>query len=155
MDAEHLNDLFIGYEKIGDYFDFKLKLKREEHTSQPTTDESPDWVINTEKYNGFNGNINRVHNLYRSQDDPKWEPTPEEIRECCGVWVAGDGNTPWTNIKHINPDMVNGDFYNDIHDFRACFNGWDKLEPIPEQCIPKPEPERERYEWAGIVEEWM
>lgn len=148
MDAEYLNDLFNGYEKIGDYFDFKLKLKREEHTSQPTTDESPDWVINTEKYNGFTSNLNNYNNWYRTQDAPKWEPTPDEIRECCGVWLHKNSYT-----VEIGPNNLS--VYNSIEHFFSTTNLLSKLEPIPEQCIPKPEPERERYEWAGIVDEWM
>lgn len=78
----------------------------------------------------------------------KWQPTSDEIRECCGVWIAGDETTPWTTIRHVTPDMVNYSFYEYMDGFR-------KIEPIPEQCIPKPEVERERYEWAGIIEEWM
>lgn len=78
----------------------------------------------------------------------KWEPTPEEIRECCGVWLHKNSYT-----VEIRPNNLS--VYNSIEHFFSTTNLLSKLEPIPEQCIPKPEPERERYEWAGIVDEWM
>ena len=95
------------------------------------------------------------------QQDPcnqatKWQPTEDEIRECCGVWVPKHGDVCYLNRKVITQEFLL-EHYTSKEQFDKAYTlqGWTKLEPIPEQCIPKPELERERYEWAGIVEEWM
>ena len=72
-------------------------------------------------------------------DEPDW-PTEQDVREYCGVYTTNVG------IKKIDAHSLS--VYRDRDDFGRWFgkmNGAKRIEPIPEQCIPKPKQPVERY----------
>lgn len=73
--------------------------------------------------------------LYR----PSWEPTEGQCRECCGLWKErGKVHLTKVTLAFLNQ-----------YDSYEKFKGWaqhaEKIEGIPEQCVPKAEPEKEHY----------
>ena len=86
--------------------------------------------------------------------DVRWKPTEQDYRECCGVWVPREGDVCYENRLIITPEHLVDDCEN-IEHFHSRMKDWTKIEPIPEQCIPKPEVERERYPWADTVDRWL
>lgn len=76
-------------------------------------------------------------------------PSPEDIEECCGVWLdmEADG-MPNGNRVRITEHCLND--YSSRSDFEqnVGLNGFTRIEPIPEQCVPGYEPpKRETPEW--------
>jgi len=82
--------------------------------------------------------------------DKSWQPTEQDYRECCGVWVTPSGFT-----HECDPDYLLN--FDDRDDFDLFHDGEVRIEPMPEQCIPKAEPKKESYQikfplLAGILE---
>lgn len=72
-----------------------------------------------------------------------WQPTEQDYLECCGVWI----HEKWPDDRHhTTPERLSG-YYPSRKEFDRLhtINEWKKIEPIPEQCIPKPEPVVEYY----------
>ena len=91
--------------------------------------------------------------------DQGWKPTEQEIRDCCGIWVDPVGIKTrvipffeWGQGKRLLDFECADEFHSFMDD-----KGLARLEPIPEQCIPKAEPKKESYQvkfplLAGILE---
>lgn len=79
----------------------------------------------------------------------RWQPNADDIRECCGVWRLKEGGP----LHTVMPDDLlpgNGQLFSDKHDFDRHFRDgtFNRIEPIPEQCVPGYEPpKRETPEW--------
>jgi hypothetical protein len=83
-----------------------------------------------------------------------WQPTEQDYRECCGMWVPKPGDVCFENRLMVTPGYLV--LHHDSKDhFNRKMGDWTKLEPIPEQCIPKPPVEKERYPWADKLQEWL
>lgn len=89
-----------------------------------------------------------------STKDQNWHPTEQDYRECCGAWRDDDAPTV---ILRVPPEYLAT--FGSRSDFDSYYklDGFTKIEPIPEQCIPKAEPEKESYQvkfplLAGIIE---
>lgn len=77
-----------------------------------------------------------------------WKPTEQEIRDCCGIWVDPVGIKTrvipffeWGQGKSLLDFECADEFHSFMDD-----KGLARLEPIPEQCIPKPETPKESYQ---------
>jgi hypothetical protein len=71
--------------------------------------------------------------------DQHWRPTEQDYRECCGMWATRDGFD-----RKYYPNDLHG--FDDRSDFDRFHRNWVRIEPVPEQCIPKQEPKRESYQ---------
>jgi hypothetical protein len=85
-------------------------------------------------------------------DTKGWQPTEQDYLECCGVWVLkGNANI----IKVTTLSMT---AFHSRSEFDEIFDEiWEKIEPMPKQCIPKEEPPKESYRikyplLAGVIE---
>ncbi len=88
-----------------------------------------------------------VYNTF--EEMKKWEPTLEEIREYCGVWVDAFGEAFKVTVNILK-------VYDSKEEFVKLVPGLDcqKIEDMPEQCLPKPEKERYHVKWpllAGVT----
>lgn len=81
--------------------------------------------------------------IYRIEDFVdmlKWEPSEQDYRECCGIWIDHKFKS-----ERITPDELAKNFIN-RKDFNIRWRiGRCKVESIPEQCVPKYEIVKERY----------
>jgi hypothetical protein len=68
-----------------------------------------------------------------------WKPTEQDYRECCGMWATRDGFD-----RKYYPNDLHG--FDDRADFDRFHRNWVRIEPVPEQCIPKQDPKRESYQ---------
>jgi len=75
------------------------------------------------------------------QTPKQWQPTEHDYRECCGVWRDCDETDC---LSTVTPDVLE-DNYDSRADFDDEYHCYVKIEPIPEQCIPRKESPRERY----------
>jgi len=80
----------------------------------------------------------------------RWQPTEQDYRECCGVWVGCDG-IPWKCIPDDLRNLQSRDHFDRIYEDGV------RIEPMPEQCVPKAEPKKESYQikyplLTGILE---
>lgn len=72
----------------------------------------------------------------------RWIPTEEEIRQYCGLWYKGrQGHCLHVTISALAA-FVSAESFEDY----VKAQGFVRVEPIPEQCIPKMEPEKPKYE---------
>lgn len=68
----------------------------------------------------------------------KWEPTEQDYRECCGVWVGPVGQI--TKVSPMNSDTLIGivvylEVFTSRAQFEENYSQFTRLEQIPEQCI--------------------
>jgi len=66
-----------------------------------------------------------------------WNPTEQDYRECCGFWVAIHGGVCKCATDDLS-DFKSRDHFDRIYKYSV------RIEPIPEQCIPKSE-SKEKY----------
>jgi len=73
-----------------------------------------------------------------------WEPTEQDYRECCGKYVHRTDHMG--RVTTILPDSLSY-YWKSRDDFDSLYSSyeWNKIEGIPEQCIPKREEPRESY----------
>ncbi|MEJ2023457.1 MAG: hypothetical protein P8Y00_00265 [Deltaproteobacteria bacterium] len=81
---------------------------------------------------------------------PCWQSTEQDYRECCGVWVTQNGHT-----QKYGPVSLR--LFESSESFDRFHEDDVRIEPMPEQCVPKAEPEKESYQikfplLAGILE---
>lgn len=71
----------------------------------------------------------------------QWEPTEQDYRECCGIWLTA-------KLDHysVTPDTLLR--YPTRRAFDVAYKAAVKVEPIPEQEIPKPTVPKESYNIA-------
>jgi hypothetical protein len=78
----------------------------------------------------------------------EWKPTEQEIRDCCGIWVDPVGIKtrviPFFGCGQ-GKSLLDFECADEFHSFMDD-KGLARLEPIPEQCIPKPETPKESYQ---------
>ena len=76
----------------------------------------------------------------------RWVPTPADIRECCGVWVdkedgdvvivePGYHDTYYTDIAKKRWRIGLG-YYASRAEFEDDHSAYERIEPIPDQCVP-------------------
>lgn len=77
------------------------------------------------------------HHMINVEFKLPWQPTEQDYLECCGVFADVTGR----HCKHVGPDDLT------VYWAQECRTSsvWKKIEPIPEQCIPREEPPKERY----------
>jgi hypothetical protein len=78
-----------------------------------------------------------IHGMYGIQYRPGWEPTEDQCRECCGLWK--DRN----RVTKVTLEFLNQ--YDSCEKFKEWAQHAEKIEGIPEQCIPKADPAKEHY----------
>jgi hypothetical protein len=66
-----------------------------------------------------------------------WQPTEQDYRECCGVWVIGGVRT-----RNCAPEDLL--YFESRYNFDRFHEENVRIEPMPEQCIPKSE-SKEKY----------
>jgi hypothetical protein len=67
-----------------------------------------------------------------------WQPTEQDCRECCGMWVGRDGYVKKYSLSGLR-------CFESRDDFDRFHEDDVRIEPMPEQCIPKDDPEKESY----------
>jgi hypothetical protein len=89
--------------------------------------------------------------MWRQTYDDSWQPTFEDYVELCGVWIgpAGQKTKVIPRRKYTSPNtFVALDDFPSADLFRDLFSQFEKIEPIPLQCIPGyKEQERKTPEW--------
>lgn len=61
----------------------------------------------------------------------EWQPTEKDYLECCGVWSVCHGAAIW---KYNTEDLR---YFPDMEAFDKLHKDDVRIEPMPEQCIPK------------------
>ena len=94
--------------------------------------------------------LNHTYDFFDGMRGRSWQPTEKDYLECCGVWVDWDE----TVAKYGPDDLLD---FDDRADFDRFHRNWVRIEPMPEQCVPKAEPKKESYRFkypllAGILE---
>lgn len=69
--------------------------------------------------------------------DKYWQPTDNDYRECCGVWVTQNGHT-----QKYGPASLR--LFGSREAFDKLHKDDVRIEPMPEQCIPNAV-KKERY----------
>jgi hypothetical protein len=83
-----------------------------------------------------------LHGLFGKDDfpcRPGWDPTEDQYRECCGRWKESGRSY----LTKVTPDVLCK--YDSYDKFKEWAQHAEKIEGIPEQCVPKAEPAKEYY----------
>jgi hypothetical protein len=78
------------------------------------------------------------HEFVNSNHEDKWQPTEQDYREYCGVWSLkseDDKKRYVQDLFHVTPKILDTYFSRDH--FIKGNSERTRIEPIPEQCIPK------------------
>jgi len=92
----------------------------------------------------FDIDVDGCEGDYYSEWDTNWKPTEKDYRECCGKYIHRTDHMG--RVTTILPDSLSY-YWKSRDDFDSLYSSyeWNKIEGIPEQCIPKREEPRESY----------